>query len=395
MTAELEKPPLLLRYFLKYYRKIDDGLIKDTIEPFTEDDVSELRRFERGAIIRAGLAGALTGLAVAMGALVVDYVDALGDNQVTRFILNYPEIFLTIVATLVTIAEIAYLYVLGVRTICELSERTEKTRLATVQDQSWELDLTSLALEIPFSTDPVFGINPMRETSPLKALMISLAYKAKISISTFIAKALVKRVLGRGVARSIIELATVPIFAVWNVLIFVWVLRKVRMVLIGPRLIRELALLAFPNSDYTPNDDFHGCMATALGVLIVQKGELHPNAARFLDYLMQSFELKEGDFSDKREVLHEQISHLNPQDQLRLFRSCLILAVLDGNYKKREENLLANIALRLNLEWSTAEVKRYSNSLSKSGWITDESLRKQMTGLFHSVNFKENGVAKQ
>jgi len=101
MTAELEKPPLLLRYFLKYYRKIDDGLIKDTIEPFTEDDVSELRRFERGAIIRAGLAGALTGLAVAMGALVVDYVDALGDNQVTRFILNYPEIFLTIVATLV------------------------------------------------------------------------------------------------------------------------------------------------------------------------------------------------------------------------------------------------------------------------------------------------------
>ncbi len=224
--------------------------------------------------------------------------------------------------------------------------------------------------------------------------MISLAYKAKISISSFVAKALVKRVLGRSAARSIIELATVPIFAVWNALIFVWVLRKVRMVLIGPRLIRELALLAFPNSDYTPDDGFQASMATALGVLIVQKGELHPNAARLLDYLVQSFGLKAGQFSDKREVLYEQISSLDPQDQLRLFRSCLLVAVLDGNYKKREENLLADIATRLNLEWSTAEVKRYANSLKKSGWITDESLRKQMTGLFHSAHIKGTDTAK-
>ena len=111
MNTELEKPPLLLRYFHKYYKSIDDGQIKDTIEPFTEDDVRELRRFERGAFIRAGLAGALTGLAVAMGALVVDYVDALGDNHITRFILNYPEVFITIIAILATIAEIAFLLV--------------------------------------------------------------------------------------------------------------------------------------------------------------------------------------------------------------------------------------------------------------------------------------------
>jgi hypothetical protein len=197
MKTELEEPPLLLRYFHKYYKSIDDGLIEDTVEPFTENDVRELRRFERGAIVRAGLAGALSGLVAAMGALVVDYVDALGDNHVTRFILNYPEVFITIIAILATIVEVAYLYVLGVRTIHELSERTEKTRLATIQDQSWEFDLTRLALEIPFSKDPVFGINPMREASPLKTLMIGLAYKAKISITSFVAKALVKRVLGR------------------------------------------------------------------------------------------------------------------------------------------------------------------------------------------------------
>ena len=394
MKPELEEQPLLLRYFRKYYKSIDDGLIEDTVEPFTDYDVRELRRLEHGAIIRAGLAGALSGLAAAMGALVVDHIDALGETSVTRFIQNYPEVFITIIAILATIVEVSYLYVLGVRTIHELSEKTEKTRLAAIQDQSWEFDLTRLALEIPFSTNPVFGIDPMREASPLKTLMISLAYKAKISISSFVAKALVKRVLGRSAARSIIELATVPIFAVWNALIFAWVLRKVRMVLIGPRLIRELALLAFPNSDYTPDDGFQASMATALGVLIVQKGELHPNAARLLDYLVQSFGLKAGQFSDKREVLYEQISRLDPQDQLRLFRSCLLVAVLDGNYKKREENILADIATKLNLEWSTAEVKRYANSLKKSGWITDESLRKQMTGLFHSAHIKETDTAK-
>ena len=394
MKPELEEPPLLLRYFRKYYKSIDDGLIEDTVEPFVDDDVRELRRFERGAIVRAGLAGALSGLAAAMGALVVDHIDALGETSVTRFIQNYPEVFITIIAILATIVEVSYLYVLGVRTIHELSEKTEKTRLAAIQDQSWEFDLTRLALEIPFSTNPVFGIDPMRESSPLKTLMISLAYKAKISISSFVAKALVKRVLGRSAARSIIELATVPIFAVWNALIFVWVLRKVRMVLIGPRLIRELALLAFPNSDYTPDDGYQASMATALGVLIVQKGEVHPNAARLLDYLVQSFGLKAGQFSDKREVLYEQISRLDPQDQLRLFRSCLLVAVLDGNYKKREENILADIATKLNLEWSTAEVKRYANSLKKSGWITDESLRKQMTELFHSAHIKETDTAK-
>ena len=181
MKTELEEPPLLLRYFHKYYKSIDDGLIEDTVEPFTENDVRELRRFERGAIVRAGLAGALSGLVAAMGALVVDYVEVLGDKNIIRFILNYPEIFISIISILATIAEVCYLYVLGVRTIHELSERTEKTRLATIQDQSWEFDLTRLALEIPFSKDPVFGINPMREASPLKTLMIGLAYKAKIS----------------------------------------------------------------------------------------------------------------------------------------------------------------------------------------------------------------------
>jgi len=395
MNTELEEPPLLLRYFHKYYKAIDDGHIEDKVEPFTEDDVRELSKFEHGAIFRAGLAGAFCGLATALGALVVDQIGVFGENSFTRIIQNYPEIFITIIAILATIVEVSYLYLLGVRTIHELSERTEKTRLASIQDQSWEFDLTRLALEIPFSTAPVFGINPMREASPLKSLVKSLAYKAKISITSFVAKALVKRVLGRSAARSIIELATVPIFAAWNAFIFVWVLRKVRMVLIGPRLIRELVLLAFPNSENTPNFNFQSTMATALGVLIVQKGELHPNAARFLDYLMQSFGLKEGDFSDKREVLYEKISRLNPQDQLRLFRSCLLVAVLDGNYKKREEILLSDIAIKLKIEWSTAEVKRYSNSLRKSGWITDDSLRKLMASLFHSAHIKGNDVAKQ
>ena len=132
MKPELEEQPLLLRYFRKYYKSIDDGLIEDTVEPFVDDDVRELRRFEHGAIIRAGLAGALSGLAAAMGALVVDHIDALGETSVTRFIQNYPEVFITIIAILATIVEVSYLYVLGVRTIHELSEKTEKTRLAAI-----------------------------------------------------------------------------------------------------------------------------------------------------------------------------------------------------------------------------------------------------------------------
>ena len=56
---------------------------------------------------------------------------------------------------------------------------------------------------------------------------------------------------------------------------------------------------------------------------------------------------------------------------------------------------LSDIAIKLKIEWSTAEVKRYSNSLRKSGWITDDSLRKLMASLFHSAHIKVNDVAKQ
>ncbi|MGC4121907.1 MAG: hypothetical protein QM765_46465 [Myxococcales bacterium] len=144
--------------------------------------------------------------------------------------------------------------------------------------------LTRAALELPDPAAPVFGIDPLRGASRLQLVAAAALYKLKVSLSTFLAKLLVRRMLGRAALRTLIPFVAVPVTALWNAVVCARVLRQARLRTFGPSAAAELVGFAL---DGVVSFSARGRLAAyrAVGSAVVAKRDLHPNLVALLHEL--------------------------------------------------------------------------------------------------------------
>ena len=75
------------------------------------------------------------------------------------------------------------------------------------------MNLIRASLEMDNSESQQFGIDPLSDRRRWVLVLRALMYKAKIFATNFIAKAIARRLFGRVLGRSLIELVAVPVFA--------------------------------------------------------------------------------------------------------------------------------------------------------------------------------------
>src|SRR5207249_1674991 len=138
-----------------------------------------LRRIERGAIVRACLAGALSGAASGIAEALAK---PLPPQQFWPVVLG--------VTVAAASCELAFIYFHGLRSSHELARAAG---LEVKGDPILASALARAALEMPNPTRPVLGVDPRREASRWRLLAGTLAYKAKVSMTNFFAKLLLRR----------------------------------------------------------------------------------------------------------------------------------------------------------------------------------------------------------
>lgn len=340
--------PLLVRLGVRYFRALSTKVTAlepvDPVHVLNAEERKALRRVERGAILRATIAGAISTLIAA--AVEVAVARPLLGPRPRLATLDAQIRFYAVVgvATIVTsVIEILYLYWDGLRAVHRLSH---EAGLDLFPDQDDDKALAGAmaraALELPNPTIRLFGVDPRREASRLRLIAASIVYKLKVSVTNFVMKALVRRMLGRAFVRSWLPFVAVPFTAAWNAFVCWLIMREARIRAMGPSAAREMVAIVF-RDDWVLSREGKEAAVRAVASSIVRTEDLHPNLAALLHEVARRMPNRdiesEGDLDDTR-IFLERLARLARSEQRIVLRILAIASIIDGRLTRAEKRLL-------------------------------------------------------
>jgi hypothetical protein len=358
-----------VRYFASRSSKLRVVTSGDALHVLNAEERKALKRVEYGAIARAALAGAASGGACA--AVEVYANGAWADDPVRYW-------GAMIAATIVTaVLEIAYIYWETLRSVHELA------RVAGLElfggdressDQALVDSLARAALELPNPIDVGVRVNPHREVKKWRLVLASLAYKAKVGVTNFVMKLLIRRVLSRAALRGALPFVALPVTAAWNAIVMWMILREARIRAMGPTAVDELVNYVF---DDAPKLSDAGRLSAlrAVAAAIVRTQDLHPNLVR----LLQSVGARTGDVGpDELDDVGLFLSNLKSLDAAELKLSLQVLAVacvVDGKLTAREKKLWADARAAAGQSVTYDQLQRLLKAFVAGDGIADDVLR--------------------
>ncbi len=299
----------------------------EAIHVLDAEERAGLLRIQRVTVARAAAVGALSA-GLAAGAEV--WAEPL---QADRPVAYWAAVLgVTVVAAVV---EIGFLYWDALRGVHGMA-RVAGVPLFGAQSspqQGVALALVRAALELPDPTENTFGINPLRETSPLKLAAAALLYKAKIAVTSFLLKALLRRALGRVLVRTWLLWVGVPVTAAWNAIVAWRVARQARLRAMGPSAAEALVTALGPLSAEAA-EDAQRVVASAA----VRSASLHPNLAALMAALPALPPLTPP--VDDPAACLTRLAQRPPADQRRALCCLAFAAVIDGTLTRGERALL-------------------------------------------------------
>jgi hypothetical protein len=298
----------------------------------------------RTGITRAAIAGALSTIVsgtaeiIARRILHPDSPSATFETQVKLWTV------IGVATACASIIEISYLYWDGLKTVHELTRVAGLELFPEGERTAVSQAMARAALELPNPTGAVFGIDPRREASKFGLLVASIVYKAKVSASNFVAKALVRRALGRALVRAWLPLVSVPITALWNGVVAWLILREARVRAMGPSAAKEMADAFFSEAPEL-SDLARAAALRAVASSIVRTRDMHPNLVELLIRVRSLVgDIDTQALDDPHEFIAclEKLTH---DEQSLVLGVLSIAAILDGRLTRAEKKLVSQARL--------------------------------------------------
>jgi hypothetical protein len=313
----------------------------DPIYVLNVDERRELRRIERRAVRRAATAGALSGTVSAMAAIWAHRW--IGANGLPYSAADGVKFWSVVgAATLVaSIFEIGFIYWDALRSLYAMATAAGlRLGTETLPDTQHHvaLALARAALELPNPPERVFGVDPHREATRWLVVLASVLYKAKIAVTTFALKALLRTLLGQAAGGALLELATIPVTAVWNGIVCFLVVREARLRAMGPSAAVELVGHAF--ADGAPSAAVRAALLRSVASAIVRNRDLHPNLHALFHALIERLGPVDFEEVDDARRFVDELRGLDYAEQTLVLRLLVIAAVIDGRLTRRERRLL-------------------------------------------------------
>ncbi|MFT3710158.1 MAG: hypothetical protein QM817_21235 [Archangium sp.] len=336
-----EKPPLMARFGKRYFAsrstKVRAAASGDAIHVLNPEERRNLRNVQLGAIARAALAGALSGGACAVAEMFA--TDRWPDDRVMYWA------FLGSITVVASISEIAFIYWDTLRSVHELArvaglELFGKDRVTS--DEALVDALARAALELPNPVDIADGVNPHREVKKWQLVLASLAYKAKVGVTNFLVKMLIRRVGSRVALRAaFLPLVALPVTAFWNGVVTYLILREARIRAMGPSAIEEMVKVVFEDAPLLSEKGKLSAMR-AVAAAIVRTQDLHPNLVRLLAVTSKrAGDLGNAELDDVGLFLND-LTTLDPRERKVSLQLLAAACVVDGRLTTREKKLFTD-----------------------------------------------------
>ena len=376
MAGPEEARPLLERVGVAYFRRLSAGLpaveAVDEVHVLNADELRDLRRIQRGVIARAAIVGALSGLASALAELYA--VARIGGDPDAYALGQLVELWVIVgcVTGVATLFEIAFLYWDALRSVHRLAHAAGLSLFEGTGEAAVAHALARAALELPNPPGRVFDVDPHREVSQARLVLITLAYKLKIGVTSFLLKALLRRVLGRATVRVWLVFVAVPVTAAWNAIVAWLVIRQARLRAMGPSAAAELAGRLLRDAQLSKQGKL--AVLRAVAAAIVRTHDPHPNLIAFLAEVRgYAGEAKGEDVDDTRAFL-EALPALPEREQDLVLRVLCVGAILDGKLARDERRLIEEAYRAAGREPRTAAVDRLRRAFTRGRPIAPDVL---------------------
>ncbi len=343
--------PWLERFGVGWVRRREGrlGPTSVQVDPHRLDakEQAELRAIQRRLVVRAAIVGALSGLIAALTEIQLDASIPLPESPSTGELARYWGILggVTVVASL---AEVVYLYLASLHAVHAIARTAgiPLTQAALDPDPVEELPaspmteaLVRAALELPNPPPRERDIDPMREATRWRTVLAGLLYKAKIGLTSFLIKLILRRAIGRAVLRVWLVFVGVPVTAFWNGLVAWLVIREARLRAIGPSAARRFCELL--DIDEIADDPMAVELAwRSVAACVVRTHELHPNVLALFEELESRLGQAAVDELDDSALFLRRLGEAETTHKILALRLLAVAAILDGRMTRDERRLV-------------------------------------------------------
>lgn len=382
--AAVRRPPLLERVGVQYFERRAGTLPvarpTDAVHYLNSEERAGLRRVQVGAVARSALAGALSASVSAAAEL---WANAFIPENVPVWSLASLHFWLIVggATAAASVIEILFIYWDTLRAVHRLAHVAGLDVFGPHgqgEHRAIAAALARAALELPNPVDGDVRVNPLRESSRAMLLAASLAYKAKIGVTNFLFKMVVRRMLGRVLVRSalntLVPFVAVPVTALWNGVVTRKVLEEAKLRAMGPSAAEELTSLVFAE---VPALSDAGRLAAlrAVAAAIVRTQDLHPNLVALLEQVRQ----RAGDTGNAElDDVGEFLGSLGalPANERRVALQLLAVAIaVDGKVTAKETRLYADALEAVGMPPDLAPVVRLTRAFAHGEGVAVEALR--------------------
>lgn len=372
--------PYLERVGLSYFRRLSGAagpvVADDEVHVLNPRERKALKAVQRGAITRAAVAGALsTAISAAAEVLAQPLLGHDPDHADLGAKARFWGIVIAATA-FASVLEIAYLYWDGLVSVHRLAVVAGLDLFPEEQEDEDVLVARALAraaLELPNPTARVFGVDPHREASRLGLVVASLVYKLKISVSNFLVKAFIGRILSRAVVRTWLPFVAVPITALWNGIVAWLVLREARIRAMGPSAAKEMIDAVLEDGGARLDAEGKRAMVSAVAGAIVRTRDLHPNLVALLHEVTTRFG-EGGDGIDDSYGFLARLPSLAPAERRAAVQVLTVAAIVDGRLTSAERRLVAQARRAAGLPDELATTKALRRAFVSGDVIPPERL---------------------
>lgn len=246
------------------------------------------------------------------------------------------------VAGAVTALEISFLYWNALRGVAKVT-RLAGLHYGPTDVQEADIQLTvhgisRVALEYQSPGSLIYGVDPHAYLGRWKLTLRALLYRLKISLSSFLLRLLLRRLLGRLTLRGLLPVLTGPLYALWNAWIATRILKEAFLQARGPALVTHLMETLTGSDEAT-----RLLVAQGVGELIMRNQYPHPNLVLLLARLLSSL-------ADKPQVIEvdwptalQSCAQLNHPARQTLLDALTQATLLCGTYRGARKQFLQEV----------------------------------------------------
>lgn len=327
------------RLGVKLLRKWN-GLDQSRIERWSPEQVEQIRRLERWAIILAVVSGTVSGALIGGLEIALNHAMPERDESWSEW-LQYWGYFLA-GSVLVSGVEIVLLYWVVLHRVARITA-IAGLRLSEAQaEQVIAVGLSRSALDIRDPQEPILGIDPYARTPRWKLLAYAVMYRLKIGATSFVIRVLLRRLVARVAVRSLIPLAAIVVYAVWNGLIIRWAMRASRVRAAGPIAVRELSERVQAEVGDL-DEDARRLLLEAVAECVVRSASDHPNFVLVLASLFELLAIEPGSLELDWPAYAATLGDRPPREQDLLLTVVTVTVLLNGKPGRGQRRFLDEV----------------------------------------------------